>query len=146
MLSKSEAFERIFIRIFVPDFGLVCSSCGSTKVILLKSIHEFQVHDTIVLHNIQYDSIYVASNHYIDRSKDTILIKDKQIEYRYRLLRDTIFVKQIEIKHDSIPYEVRITEVKQIKYIPPWVKPLAFIGAIILLVLLIYLFTKLKRF
>lgn len=100
-------------------FGLVCSSCGGTKVIPLRSLHEFQVHDTIVLHNIQYDSIYVASDHYIDRSKDTILIKDKQIEYRYRLLRDTIFVKQIEIKHDSIPYEVRITEVKQVKYIPP---------------------------
>ena len=126
--------------------SLVCCSCSSTKEIPLKSLHEYLVHDTIVLHNIQYDSFYVASNHYIDRSKDTILIKDKQIEYRYRLLRDTIFVKQIEIKHDSIPYKVRITEVKQVKYIPPWVKPLAFIGAISLLVLLIYIFTKLKRF
>ena len=64
-------------------FGLVCSSCGGTKVIPLRSLHEFQVHDTIVLHNIQYDSIYVASDHYVDRSEDTILIKDKQIEYRY---------------------------------------------------------------
>ena len=62
------------------------------------------------------------------------------------MLRDTIERIKFEVRHDSIPYEVRITVVKQVKYIPPWVKPLAFIGAIILLVLLIYLFTKLKRF
>ena len=39
-----------------------------------------------------------------------MFIKDKSIEYRYKLLQDTIRV----VERDSIPYEVTITEVKEI--------------------------------
>ena len=41
---------------------------------------------------------------------DTLFIKDKSIEYRYKLLQDTIRV----VERDSIPYEVTITEFKEI--------------------------------
>ena len=41
---------------------------------------------------------------------DTLYIKDKSIEYRYKLLRETIKV----VQRDSIPYEVTITETKEI--------------------------------
>ena len=98
--------------------------------------------DTIYLSNIQYDSIYVLQDKYTDRSKDTLLIKETNIEFRYKLLKDTIRI----VQRDSIPYEVRITEVKEVNYIPPWIKPLALIGIITILILLIYTFTKLKRF
>lgn len=125
---------------------LVCCSCGSTKVVPLETIRDHQVHDTIYINNVQYDSIYVSQDKFIDRTKDTILIRQHDVEYRYKLLRDTIERIKLEIRHDSIPYEVRIIETKQVKYTPPWVKTLAIIGSITILVLLIYTFTKLKCF
>lgn len=86
---------------------LACCSCGTTRhVLVAEHIHK----DTIYLSNIQYDSIYVLQDKYTDRSKDTLLIKETNIEYRYKLLKDTVRI----IQRDSIPYEVRITEVMEV--------------------------------
>lgn len=66
--------------------------------------------DTIYLSNTQYDSIYIYKDKLTDRTKDTIYVKDVSIEYRYKMLRDTIYKTQV----DSIPYQVTVTEVKEI--------------------------------
>lgn len=87
---------------------LVCCSCSSTKAVT--QLVEHVSKDTVYLSNVQYDSIFIYQDKYIDRSRDTLYIKDKSIEYRYKLLRDTVKVTQ----RDSIPYEVTITEVKEI--------------------------------
>ena len=86
--------------------------------------------DTIYLSNVQYDSIYIYQEMNKDyhrgiphpsslnphpsslnphpsslnpqSSPDTLYIKDKSIEYRYKLLRDTVSI----VQRDSIPYEV----------------------------------------
>lgn len=66
--------------------------------------------DTVYLSNTQYDSIYVLQDKYTDRSKDTLLIKETNIEFRYKLLKDTVRI----VQRDSIPYEVIVTEIKEI--------------------------------
>lgn len=66
--------------------------------------------DTAYLSNMQYDSIYVYQDRLLDRSKDTVYLKDVSVEYRYRLLKDTVRI----VERDSIPYEVTVTEVKEI--------------------------------
>ena len=119
---------ELFILIGILSFTLlVCCSCGSTKVVTQTVEHVRK--DTVYLSNIQYDSIYVYQDHISEHhlgtlppvnSKgeylntpmhtDTLYIKDKSIEYRYKLLRDTIRV----VQRDSIPYEVTITETKEI--------------------------------
>ena len=119
---------ELFILIGILSFALlVCCSCGSTKVVTQTVEHVRK--DTVYLSNIQYDSIYVYQDHISEHhlgtlppvnSKgeflntpmrtDTLYIKDKSIEYRYKLLRDTIRV----VQRDSIPYEVTITEVKEL--------------------------------
>ena len=43
-------------------------------------------------------------------SVDTVYLRDVSVEYRYRPLRDTIY----KVQHDSIPYQVTVTEVKEI--------------------------------
>ena len=144
-------FRRILSRIILPLFSagflvwisalLLFTSCSTSRHIQTQLVEKVSK-DTIYLSNIQYDSIYVLHKKYTDRSKDTLFIKETNIEYRYKLLRDTIRI----VQRDSIPYEVRITEVKEVKYIPPWTKALAYIGSISILFLLIYIFTKLKRF
>ena len=66
--------------------------------------------DTVYLSNVQYDSIYVYQDHQLDRTRDTVYLRDVSVEYRYRLLRDTIY----KVQQDSIPYQVTVTEVKEI--------------------------------
>lgn len=87
---------------------LMCCSCGSTRV--ATQLVEHVQRDTLYLSNVQYDSIYIYQDKYVDRSRDTLYIKDKSIEYRYRLLKDTVRF----VERDSVPYEVTVTEVKEI--------------------------------
>ena len=104
-----------------------CCSCGSSKAV--QTVRDVRT-DTIYLNSQQYDSIYIYREHVTDHhigtrkhgtlelgtlehgslEPDTLYIKDMSIEYRYKLLRDTIYKTQV----DSIPYQVTVTEVKEI--------------------------------
>lgn len=134
VLRKLDRMVELFILIGILSFTcLVCCSCGSTRV--ATQVVERVSKDTIYLTNIQYDSIYIFQDHvsehhlgklppltsdgkYLDlpTRTDTLYIKDKSIEYRYKLLKDTIRV----VERDSIPYEVTITEVKEIQRPLTW--------------------------
>lgn len=76
----------------------------------IETIKEITDANTLYTNNVKYNSIYVHQDKYTDRSRDTLLIKETNNEYRYKLLRDTIY----KVRVDSIPYEVRITEVKEV--------------------------------
>ena len=103
--------------------------CGSAKhTQVAKQVSS----DSTFIQQMHYDSIYIYHDRYMDRSKDTIYVKETEIEYRYKLLRDTIRI----IRQDSIPYEVTITEVQEVKYIPWWCKALAWTGGICLVLLI----------
>ena len=103
--------------------------CGSAKhTQVAKQIST----DSTFIQQMYYDSIYIYRDRYMDRSKDTVYFKETKIEYRYQLLRDTVRI----IRRDSIPYEVTVTEVKEVKYIPWWSKALSCLGAISLILLI----------
>lgn len=85
-------------------------SCSTTKTIPIETLR----HDTLYINKEKYDSIYIDNTHLIDRGGDTVYIKDKLIEYRFWLLRDTIRIVRI----DSIPYEVKIIETKEVRKPP----------------------------
>ena len=87
--------------------ALVLTGCATRRQ--LQVVERTSV-DTVYLSNVQYDSIYVSQDKYIDRSRDTVYLRDVSVEYRYRHLRDTIY----KVQHDSIPYQVTVTEVKEI--------------------------------
>lgn len=98
--------------------------------------------DTVYLSNVQYDSIYIFQDRQLDRSRDTVYLRDVTVEYRYRLLRDTICKTRV----DSIPYQVTVTEVKEIT------RPLTFFDHLTRLTfwftigaLLTFLIIKIKR-
>lgn len=94
--------------IFLILVAILIVGCATPRKVtqLVRDVHT----DTLYLSNIQYDSIYIMQDKLVDRSKDTIYIKDVSVEYRYKLLRDTIRV----VQRDSIPYEVTVTEIKEI--------------------------------
>ena len=78
--------------------------------------------DTVYLSSLQYDSIYIfqerTSDYHMNplnplkpSETDTVFIKDVSVEYRYKLLRDTVYKTQI----DSIPV---IREVEVVREVP----------------------------
>ena len=99
--------KRLLIILLALLSALVLTGCATRRQL---QVIDRITHDTLYQSNVHYDSIYVSQDRYIDRSRDTLLIKDKTVEYRYRLLRDTIY----KVQHDSIPYQVTVTEVKEI--------------------------------
>ena len=99
--------KRLLIILLALLSALVLTGCATRRQ--LQVVERTSV-DTVYLSNVQYDSIYVSQDKYIDRSRDTIYLRDVSVEYRYRHLRDTIY----KVQHDSIPYQVTVTEVKEI--------------------------------
>ena len=113
--------------LFILSLVSFCTfiGCRSAKQ-AAQPIREVQK-DTIYLSSLQYDSIYIfqerTSDYHMNplnplkpSETDTVFIKDVSVEYRYKLLKDTIRV----VERDSIPYQVTITETKEIQRPLTW--------------------------
>lgn len=115
-------------------------------------------HDTIIMSHQTYDSIYTrdtATCQYHIGTIDTTVIpiighplrvdtiyKDRlRYTYRYKHLRDTTYINRV----DSIPVIKTIEVEKQVKYVPWYTKTLAWIGAIVLLLVTIFIIYKLTK-
>lgn len=163
-LRKLDRMIEILILIGILSLTcFVCCSCGTTRQVT--QLVEHTSVDTVYLSNVQYDSIYIYKDHVSEHHlgkvdpvtnlekdilkpirTDTLYIKDVSIEYRYKMLRDTIYKTQV----DSIPYQVTVTEIKEIIRPLTWFDHLTracfwvIMGAIsIYLILLIIKFRKL---
>lgn len=99
--------KHIFLTLAILSVLSVFSCSTSHNATQL--VHHIRA-DTVYMRDVQYDSIYIYKDRVTDMTTDTIYVRDVSIEYRYRMLRDTIRIAQ----RDSIPYEVTITETREI--------------------------------
>lgn len=99
--------KRMLIILLALLSALVLTGCATRRQL---QVVDRITHDTLYQSNVQYDSIYIFQDRQLDRSRDTVYLRDVSVEYRYRHLRDTIY----KVQHDSIPYQVTVTEVKEI--------------------------------
>ena len=126
MKSTLLALETLFIALLS---ALVLTGCATHRPL---QVAEHVTRDTVYINKLQYDSIYIDNRQKVYQQSDTIYLDRTKYEYRYRLLRDTIYKTQI----DSIPYEVRVVETQVERHIPWYAKLLSWIGAIALILLL----------
>lgn len=105
LLKLDELVESIIVLVFTCTLLLACCSCSSTKAV----VQQVQK-DTLYLSTLQYDSVFIQQDKWIDRSADTIRVKDSSIEYRYKFLRDTVY----KVRTDSIPYPVTVVRTKEV--------------------------------
>lgn len=125
---------------FASVILLTCCSCGTSKHVT-KLVRDVRV-DTVYLSNMQYDFIYIYKDRYQYRSRDTVYLKDVSLEVKYKLLRDTVKV----IQRNSVPYQVTVTEVKEIQRPLTWYDRLTRLTFwLVIGVLLSILFIKIKR-
>lgn len=94
----------------VLSASLLVAGCGTHRTAVTTVPVETVVRDTVRLSSMRYDSIFVSNDVYTDRSRDTVLVRERTIEHRYRVLRDTVRL----VRRDSLPYEVRVTEYRDV--------------------------------
>ena len=118
--------------------ALLLTNCSSLHRV---AVVAEATHDTLYLSNVQYDSIYVFQDHLIDRSSDTVVIREVLRENRYKLLRDTVRVVHV----DSIPVIHTVEVVKTEKYVPKLYKWSLAICIIIFCAFCVFCVLKIKR-
>ena len=130
-LTENPAKNRLLARLIAFIlflFLLLLSSCKATSnTTAIVPVHS-ATHDTIFLRKVKYDSIYIDRWQRIERKADTVFYDRVKIEFRYRLLRDTVY----KIQTDTIPVVKQVPVVKKERYTPPFTKFLACLGIIAL--------------
>ena len=111
-------------------FCTLLAGCGTQRKL---PVVERTQRDTVYLHQVQYDSVFVSQERYVDRSRDTLYVQERSVEYRYRLLRDTLRIHQV----DSIPVIREVEVVREVARTPWYAKLLAAVGLIALLLFLL---------
>jgi len=132
-------------RYLLPVFFLFLTGC--------KSLHNVQIvehakHDTLYINTLQHDSVYMKNDHieeyrpslvpsapFLTRV-DTLIIHDKEREYRYRFLRDTTRI----VKIDSIPVVHEVEVVKHERYIPAaykWALGICIMAIVIVIMIIV---------
>ena len=110
-INPSNAFCVITLLIILMIALMGLMSCSSQRnVEQVKEMHT----DTVYVTSLQYDSIYIYNDKTLDRTKDTVYLRELSTEYRYKLLRDTLRI----IERDSIPYPVTVTKAREARKPP----------------------------
>ena len=152
---KRPSFQEFAKWTIISALIALMTACGASKHVTQQVKHVQK--DTVYLNSKQYDSIYIYRE--LDKdyhkgafnpsaltshpSPDTVFLKDKSIEYRYKLLRDTIKV----VQRDSIPYEVTITETKEITRPLTWFDRVCrFTFLFLLVVILCFIYQRIGVF
>ena len=94
----------IIIIHIIALMGMMSCSTHRHAVTVEREMHI----DTVYIATQQYDSIYIYNDKTLDRTKDTVYLRELSTEYRYKLLRDTLRI--IETDTIYIPYGVKVAD------------------------------------
>ena len=94
----------IIIIHIIALMGMMSCSTHRHAVAVEQGTHT----DTVYIATQQYDSIYIYNDKTLDRTKDTVYLRELSTEYRYKLLRDTLRI--IESDTIYIPYGVKVAD------------------------------------
>ena len=105
-------------------FCTLLAGCGTQRK--LPVVERIQ-RDTVYLHQVQYDSVFVSQERYVDRSRDTLYVQERSVEHRYRRLTDTLRIHQV----DSVPVIREVEVVREVEHTPWYAKLLATVGLVV---------------
>ena len=125
--ESETVFSKLLFLLFLVLLLLLLSSCRTASNTAIVPAHS-ATHDTILLSKVKYDSVYIDRWQRIERKADTVFYDRVKTEFRYRLLRDTVY----KTRTDTIPVVKQVPVVKKERYTPPFTKFLAGLGIIAL--------------
>ena len=126
---------KLYALFFLSVFTVY--SCSTSRPL---QVAEHLTRDTVYLSSQHFDSVFVFRDRQLDRSRDTVYLKDSILEYRYRFLRDTVYQTRV----DSIPIIREVEVVREVRHVPWYAKLLSWIGIIALILLLARLLLLLR--
>ena len=132
MKSTLLALKTLFIALLS---ALALTGCASHRPL---QVAEHVTRDTVYINKLHYDSIYIDHWQKVYQQSDTIYLDRTKYEYRYRLLRDTIYKTQI----DSIPVIREVEVVREVRHVPVIYRFSLAIVVILVLSLIIFIIWK----
>ena len=130
--------KKIVILLFILLVACTLIGCATSKH--ATQVVESSLRDTIYLNKVVYDSIYIDSWHHTYQKADTVVVEKTKLEYRYKLLRDTVFRARI----DSVPVIREVEVVREVRHVPWYAKVLSVLGILLLIILLFKIFRYFK--
>ena len=128
------------IIIFLILLVVACTLIGCATSKQATQVVESSLHDTVYLNKVVYDSIYIDNWHHTYLKADTVVVEKTKYEYRYKLLRDTVYKARI----DSVPVIREVEVVREVRRVPWYAKVLSVLGILLLIILLFKIFRYFK--
>ena len=128
------------IIIFLILLVVACTLIGCATSKQASGVAVASAHDTVYFNKVLYDSIYIDSWHRTYQKADTVVVEKTKLEYRYKLLRDTVFRARI----DSVPVIREVEVVREVRHVPWYAKVLSVLGILLLIILLFKIFRYFK--
>lgn len=125
--ESETVFCKLLFLLFLVLLLLLLSSCRTASNTAIVPVHS-ATHDTLWLSKEKYDSVYIDRWQRIERKADTVFCEKTKTEFRYRLLRDTVY----KTRTDTIPVVRQVPVIRKERYTPPSTKFLACLGIIAL--------------
>lgn len=125
--ESETVFSKLLFLLFLVLLLLLLSSCRTACNTVTVPVHS-ATHDTLWLSKVKYDSVYIDRWQRIERKADTVFCDRAKTEFRYRLLRDTVY----KTRTDTIPVVKEVPVIRKERYTPPFTKFLASLGIIAL--------------
>ena len=139
--ESETVFSKLLFLFFLVLLLLLLSSCKTTSNTTdIVPVHS-ATHDTLWLSKVKYDSVYIDRWQRIEHKADTVFCDRTKTEFRYRLLRDTVY----KTRTDTIPVVKQVPVIRKERYTPPFTKFLACLGIIALGAISIFILFKFKR-
>ena len=91
--------------------------------------------DTFRNDRFKHDSVFVGHERMVERKHDTVFITDLTIEYRYKVVCDTVRI----VKCDTIPFVQKVEVTKKEPYVPMLYKVSTVLLSIIIISIILYL-------
>ena len=121
-------------------FVVACTLFGCATSRPTSQVVEASLRDTVYVNKVLYDSVYIDNWYYTYHKADTVVVEKTKLEYRYKVLRDTVFRARI----DSVPVIREVEVVREARHVPWYAKVLSVLGILLLIILLFKIFRYFK--
>ena len=121
-------------------FVVACTLFGCATSRPTSQVVEASLRDTVYVNKVLYDSVYIDNWYYTYHKADTLVVEKSKLEYRYKVLRDTVF----RARTDSVPVIREVEVVREVRHVPWYAKVLSVLGVLLLIIILFKVFCYFK--
>ena len=128
------------IIFFLILLAVACTLFGCATSRPMSQVVEASLRDTVYVNKVLYDSVYIDNWYYTYHKADTVVVEKSKLEYRYKVMRDTVFRARI----DSVPVIREVEVVREVRHVPWYAKVLSVVGGLFLIIIVFKIFFYFK--